>query len=128
MYLGFDPGMAGAVAAIHPDGEAVVFDMPTVATVRTRREVVARELANIVAPLAVGGDAVAVLEQPIAMPSQASDRGVRRCRRRRSPDGGRVMPADMHDAPMRRAHAAETRRRRKVAGGQAELTLEEGRS
>lgn len=38
------------------------------------------------------------------------------------------MPADMHDAPMRRAHAAETRRRRKVAGGQAELTLEEGRS
>lgn len=33
-----------------------------------------------------------------------------------------------HDARMRREHAAETRRRRKVAGGQAELTLEEGRS
>lgn len=30
-----------------------------------------------------------------------------------------------HDAPMRRAHAAETRRRREVAGGQAELMLEE---
>lgn len=71
VYLGFDPGMAGAVAAIYPDGEAVVFDMPTVATVRTRREVVARELANIVAPLAVGGDAVAVLEQPFALPMEA---------------------------------------------------------
>ena len=35
---------------------------------------------------------------------------------------------NLHDAPMRRAHAAETRRRRKSAGGQAELTLEEGRS
>ena len=35
---------------------------------------------------------------------------------------------NLHDAPMRRAHAAETRRRRKFAGGQAELTLEEGRS
>ncbi|MCC6387942.1 MAG: hypothetical protein IT302_11235 [Dehalococcoidia bacterium] len=60
VYLGFDPGMSGAIAAIYPDGSAAVIDMPTVDTVRTRREVVARELANIVAPLAVGGDAVAI--------------------------------------------------------------------
>ena len=99
VYLGFDPGMSGAIAGIYAEGHAVVFDMPTVVTVRTRREVVARELAAIVAPLAAGGDAVAVFEQPIAMPSQASDRGVRRCRRRRSPDGGRVMPADMSRYP-----------------------------
>ena len=55
VYLGFDPGMSGAIAAIYPDGSAAVIDMPTVDTVRTRRDVVARELANIVAPLAVGG-------------------------------------------------------------------------
>ena len=72
VYLGFDPGMSGAIAGIYAEGHAVVFDMPTVVTVRTRREVVARELAAIVAPLAAGGDAVAVFEQPIAMPSQAS--------------------------------------------------------
>src|SRR5574343_1977743 len=64
VYLGFDPGMSGAIAGIYAEGHAVVFDMPTVVTVRTRREVVARELAAIVAPLAAGGDAVAVFEQP----------------------------------------------------------------
>lgn len=68
VYLGFDPGMSGAIAGIYAEGHAVVFDMPTVAT---------------------------------------------------------VLAAQVEKAE---ALAPQPRRRRKVAGGQAELTLEEGRS
>jgi crossover junction endodeoxyribonuclease RuvC len=74
IYLGFDPGMQGAIAAITADGSARVVDMPTVVTKATRREILAGELAALVALFAENGDGgvTAVFEKPIAMPRQAS--------------------------------------------------------
>ena len=74
IYLGFDPGMQGAIAAVTAGGSAKVADMPTVVTKATRREILAGELAALVALFAENGDGgvTAVFEKPIAMPRQAS--------------------------------------------------------
>ena len=70
-YIGIDPGLAGAVARIDCMGIADVFDIPTVVVKGTRRDYLAHQFATLVRTLSP--NAVAVIEQPFAMPRQASN-------------------------------------------------------
>lgn len=76
-YIGIDPGLSGAVALLC-DGEAFVWDIPSVVVKNTRRDYLARGFADLVLEACLstktsGSDIAAVIESPIAMPRQASN-------------------------------------------------------
>lgn len=70
-YIGIDPGVSGALAVIHPDGEVSLYDMPTalVGKTRKRSEVVEGQLRFLLALEADPG-CVCFIEQVSAMPGQ----------------------------------------------------------
>lgn len=53
IYLGIDPGLSGAVAAIHPDGRVELFDVPTVKAKRGQDYIVP-EMVKLLAPYPTG--------------------------------------------------------------------------
>lgn len=71
IYIGIDPGMNGAVAAIH-EGRVGVWDTPTVPVKKGHEYLVASMVQLLRDAVASDWPAVAVLEQGIAMPRQAS--------------------------------------------------------
>lgn len=70
-YLGIDPGLGGAVACIYGDS-VWVRDIPSVVVKGSRRDYLAGQFAQLIAPYR-DRPATVTIETPIAMPRQASN-------------------------------------------------------
>ena len=67
IFIGVDPGLDGALAAVTPDG-AAVWDTPTVRLAKGRRDYLVPEMAALLLPHAGGG--VVAIERVGARPGQ----------------------------------------------------------
>ncbi|MCG7985048.1 MAG: crossover junction endodeoxyribonuclease [Candidatus Thiodiazotropha lotti] len=73
MKIGIDPGISGAIAVLSADDEVIgIYDMPIMRASKTKNQVNAAELANII--IDVIGDkpmgVTAIIEKVSAMPGQ----------------------------------------------------------
>lgn len=73
VYIGIDPGVSGALAAICPDCGPRVWDTPVAVVKATRKEYLVGGMCALLAETDCRlGDIAAVLEEGIPMPSQSS--------------------------------------------------------
>ncbi|HYE77376.1 MAG TPA: hypothetical protein VEI97_05275 [bacterium] len=73
IYIGIDPGVSGAIAALYPDNEAVVWDMPTLEVSngkQVRRSVNPAALGSLLNLFHTRDNVEAVIEDVHAMPGQ----------------------------------------------------------
>src|SRR5215471_13875420 len=73
IYIGIDPGVSGAIAAIYPDSSPSVWDAPTIRVPvggKSRRELVPNEMATMIRQLVSGHRVLAFIEWAQAMPGQ----------------------------------------------------------
>lgn len=72
-YIGIDPGLSGAVAAIWPDGVVQVWDTPVVTVRKSRRDYLTADMATILRNVQGNSESVmAMVERGIPMPRQSS--------------------------------------------------------
>ena len=72
-YIGIDPGLSGAVAAIWPDGVVQVWDTPVVTVRRGSRDYLTADMAKILRDVQGNSENImAMIERGIPMPRQSS--------------------------------------------------------